>query len=103
MPGRENNPAASWPMNDHRAIYRAQRQSSVIAVTNFVFNATWQKLRLSAGPPWTARAIGLVSERAPARKAYLQVGRTGRGRTDEMKVSYPGGIGLNGRTDTHPI
>ena len=31
--------------------YRAQRQSSVIPVTNFVFNAAWQKLRLSAGPP----------------------------------------------------
>jgi hypothetical protein len=32
--------------------YCAQGHSSVIPVTNFVFNAAWQKLRLSAGPPW---------------------------------------------------
>jgi hypothetical protein len=30
--------------------YCAQGQSSVIPVTNFVFNAAWQKLRLSTGP-----------------------------------------------------
>jgi hypothetical protein len=31
------HPAASWPMNVYPTTYRAQRQSSVIPVTNFVF------------------------------------------------------------------
>jgi hypothetical protein len=49
-------------MNIHPENYCAQRQSSVIPVTNFVFNAAWQKLRLSDGTPWTARAAGCPTQ-----------------------------------------
>jgi hypothetical protein len=42
------------------AIYRAQRQSSEIPVTNFVFNAARKKLRLSDGTLGRHGRAGLV-------------------------------------------
>jgi hypothetical protein len=67
--------------------YCAQGHSSVIPVTNFVFNAAWQKLRLSAGPPGTpwcpggaGLSYGLPGPFAGRSTAQRGAGATGPGR-----------------------
>jgi hypothetical protein len=61
--------------------YCAQQQSSVIPVTNFVFNAAWQKPRLSDGtlgrhgrPDWS-----VIKSTGP--KGLFEGWTDGRGRT----------------------
>jgi hypothetical protein len=86
--GRESNPAVSWPMNIRPKNYCAQRQSSVIPVTNFVFNAAWQKLRLSDGtlgrhgrPDWS-----VIKSTDP--KDLFEGWTDGRGRTKYVSAIF---------------
>ena len=97
MPGRENNPAASWPISI-ASTDRAQRQSSVIPVTNFVFNAAWQRLRLSAGPLGRYGRSDWSAIRAPARKALISR-LDGRTRPDAISLATQGD--RTKRTDGH--
>jgi hypothetical protein len=81
-------------MNIDTESYCTQRQSSVIPVTNYVFNAAWQKLCLSDGtlgrhgrPDWS-----VIKSTDP--KDLFEGWTDGRTRTDEIRVGDLQALGI---------